>query len=91
MLAGRIIQGIGLAGPRTAIIAIIRDQYDGRAMARIMSAVMAIFIFVPAIAPALGQAVLLKANWRYIFGILMIHCQEIIFLGTGFLVMCLAM
>ena len=47
MLTGRIIQGIGLAGPRTAIIALIRDQYDGRAMARIMSAIMAVFIFVP--------------------------------------------
>ncbi len=73
MLTGRIIQGIGLAGPRTAIIALIRDQYDGRAMARIMSAVMAVFIFVPAIAPALGQAVLLKANWRAIFSVLMIQ------------------
>jgi DHA1 family bicyclomycin/chloramphenicol resistance-like MFS transporter len=73
MLAGRIIQGIGAAGPRTAIIALIRDQYGGRAMARIMSAVMAVFILVPAIAPTLGQAILFMTSWRTIFGALMIQ------------------
>ncbi len=73
MVVGRLIQGIGTAGPRTAIIALVRDQYDGRAMARILSVVMAIFIVVPAIAPALGQAVLLTMNWRAIFGVLMIQ------------------
>ena len=73
MMAGRMIQGIGTGGPRTAIIALVRDQYGGRAMARIMSAVMAIFIVVPVVAPALGQAVLLAMNWRAIFGVLMIQ------------------
>ncbi len=73
MVVGRMIQGIGTGGPRTAIIALVRDQYGGRAMARIMSAVMAIFIVVPAIAPALGQAVLLTMGWRAIFGVLMIQ------------------
>lgn len=73
MVVGRIVQGIGTGGPRTAIIALVRDQYGGRAMARIMSAVMAIFIVVPAIAPALGQAVLLTMGWRAIFGVLMIQ------------------
>lgn len=73
MVVGRMIQGIGTAGPRTAIIALVRDQYGGRAMARIMSVVMAIFIVVPAIAPALGQAVLLTMGWRAIFGVLMIQ------------------
>ena len=73
MLVGRIIQGIGVAGPRTAIVALIRDQYDGRAMAKIMSSIMAIFIFVPAIAPALGQIILLRTNWRIIFGVLMLQ------------------
>mgnify|MGYP001547575298 CR=1 FL=1 len=73
MLAGRFIQGIGAAGPRTAIVALIRDRFGGRAMARIMSVIMAIFIFVPAIAPALGQVVLIVAGWRTIFMVLMIQ------------------
>ena len=37
MLAGRIIQGLGLAGPRTVTMAIVRDRYEGRVMARVMS------------------------------------------------------
>lgn len=67
MLAGRFIQGFGLAGPRVVSVALIRDQYAGDAMARVMSFVMAVFIFVPMIAPALGQMILWLAPWRAIF------------------------
>jgi DHA1 family bicyclomycin/chloramphenicol resistance-like MFS transporter len=68
MLAGRIVQGLGLAGPRVVAMAIIRDQYEGRAMARVMSFIMAVFIVVPAVAPAFGQVILIFAGWRAIFG-----------------------
>jgi DHA1 family bicyclomycin/chloramphenicol resistance-like MFS transporter len=68
MLAGRIIQGLGLAGPRVVTMAIVRDRYEGRIMARVMSFVMAVFIVVPAIAPAFGQGILMLAGWRTIFG-----------------------
>ncbi len=71
MLAGRFLQGLGAAGPRIVAIAVVRDQYAGRAMARIMSMVMAVFILVPALAPAVGQAILLVAHWRAIFGVLL--------------------
>ena len=71
MLTGRVLQGFGAAAPRIVTIALIRDQYEGRAMARIMSFVMAVFILVPMIAPALGQAVLFVSNWRMIFGLLL--------------------
>ena len=71
MLAGRMLQGFGVAGPRIVIVALVRDQYAGRAMARIMSLVMAVFIVVPTLAPALGQGILLIANWRAIFGVLL--------------------
>jgi DHA1 family bicyclomycin/chloramphenicol resistance-like MFS transporter len=67
MLAGRFVQGLGVAGPRIVAVALVRDQYEGRAMARIMSFVMAVFILVPAIAPAWGQAILFIADWRAIF------------------------
>ena len=72
MLIGRVLQGFGAAAPRIVSIALIRDQYEGRAMARIMSFVMAVFILVPVLAPALGQAVLLIADWRMIFGLLLL-------------------
>ncbi|MBE7468945.1 MAG: Bcr/CflA family drug resistance efflux transporter [Anaerolineae bacterium] len=69
LLAGRVLQGIGAAGPRIVTVALIRDQYEGRAMARVMSFVMAVFILVPVIAPLLGQTILLVAHWRAIFGL----------------------
>jgi DHA1 family bicyclomycin/chloramphenicol resistance-like MFS transporter len=58
MLAGRVLQGVGVAGPRIVGIALVRDQYGGRAMAQVMSFVMSVFILVPVVAPALGQAIL---------------------------------
>ncbi len=70
MLAGRFLQGIGAAGPRVVAIALIRDRFTGSAMARVMSFIMTVFILVPIFAPALGQAVLLVAGWRAIFGTL---------------------
>jgi len=72
MLAGRVLQGLGAAAPRIVSLALVRDGYEGRAMARIMSIVMAIFILVPAIAPSVGEVVLLIADWRAIFGLLLL-------------------
>ncbi len=71
MLAGRFLQGLGAAGPRIVAIALVRDHYAGRGMARIMSMVMGVFILVPVLAPAMGQGILMVADWRAIFGMLL--------------------
>lgn len=68
MLAGRFLQGFGTAGPRIVSIAIVRDRYEGCAMARVMSFVMTVFILVPIVAPAFGQGILVLSGWRAIFG-----------------------
>lgn len=67
LLIGRFIQGFGAAGPYISAVSLVRDQYKGRDMAKIMSLVMMIFVLVPAIAPAVGQAVLFVSSWRGIF------------------------
>ena len=67
MIAGRVLQGIGVAGPRICSIALVRDQYEGRMMARLMSFAMAVFIMVPTVAPALGQGLLFLGGWHAIF------------------------
>jgi DHA1 family bicyclomycin/chloramphenicol resistance-like MFS transporter len=72
LLFGRLLQGVGISGPRAATTALVRDQYKGRAMARVMSFVMTVFILVPMIAPALGQMLLFFAGWRSIFGSLVL-------------------
>ncbi|AKA33928.1 multidrug effflux MFS transporter [Flagellimonas lutaonensis] len=67
MVAGRILQGIGLSSARTISISIIRDMYKGDLMARVMSFVTAFFILVPVVAPMVGQLILDVAHWQAIF------------------------
>lgn len=67
LLLGRFIQGLGVSGPYVSAMSVVRDQYAGSQMAKIMSIVMLIFMGVPAIAPSLGQGIMLIADWRSIF------------------------
>jgi len=67
MLIARFIQGIGGAGPRVAAMAMVRDLYSGRQMARVLSLAMAVFVFIPAVAPLMGSWITAWASWRAIF------------------------
>ncbi len=67
MVVGRILQGIGLSAPRTMAISIIRDTYQGDYMAKVMSFVVAFFILIPVVAPAIGKLILDAAGWQSIF------------------------
>ncbi len=67
MLAARVLQGLGAAGPRVVAMALIRDLYSGPQMARILSFVMIVFALVPALAPTIGHYIVLVTNWRAIF------------------------
>ena len=67
MIAGRVLQGIGLASPRSISISMIRDSYSGDFMAKVLSFVVMVFILVPVIAPTLGQFLLNFYDWKAIF------------------------
>lgn len=67
LLAARVIQGLGAAGPRVTVMAIIRDRFEGRQMAQMMSFVIMIFTLVPAIAPTIGAGIIAVAGWRALF------------------------
>lgn len=67
MLVGRFLQGLGAAPCRIITTAIVRDSYAGRQMARVMSIAMSVFILVPAIAPAIGQGLILYFPWHSTF------------------------
>ncbi len=73
LLAARALQGIGSAAPRVIAFAVIRDCFGGRAMARVMSLVMMVFIAIPVVAPSIGQGVMLFGSWRWIFGFLVLY------------------
>ena len=67
LLLLRFIQGIGGAAVRITTMAIVRDCFGGRDMARVMSYVMIVFMIVPIVAPTLGQVVIAYADWHWIF------------------------
>jgi MFS transporter, DHA1 family, multidrug resistance protein len=81
VILGRVLQGVGVAGPKIATRAMIRDQYEGEAMARTMSFLFSLFILVPMIAPALGQAVIEISGWRGMFAL---YLALALALGTWF-------
>ena len=68
LLAARALGGAAIAATRVACVALVRDCYQGSAMARVMSITFMVFMIVPILAPSVGQAVLLVGDWRTIFG-----------------------
>jgi MFS transporter, DHA1 family, multidrug resistance protein len=73
LLLARALQGLSTSATRVIATSIVRDCYAGRRMASVMSLAMMIFIAVPVVAPAFGQAILLLAQWRGIFIVLMLY------------------
>jgi len=67
LIASRIAMGASAAVTRVLVVAMVRDLFDGEAMARIMSLVFMVFMIVPVLAPSVGQLILLFAPWRWIF------------------------
>ena len=68
LLVLRTAQALCSAGLAVLPSAIIRDRFAGDAMAKMMSTISVVFMIVPMLAPTFGQAVLLVASWRWIFG-----------------------
>ena len=70
LLLARVAQGMAAAGGQVLVRAVVRDKFEGRAMAQIMSLAGMIFMAGPIIAPTMGQAVLAVGPWRWIFFVL---------------------
>jgi DHA1 family bicyclomycin/chloramphenicol resistance-like MFS transporter len=67
LLGARLLQGLMSASTRVLAVAIVRDCYSGRQMARTLSVAQMIFFLVPILAPTLGQGLLAFGPWRFIF------------------------
>jgi DHA1 family bicyclomycin/chloramphenicol resistance-like MFS transporter len=70
LVAGRMLQGASAAATRVLVVAMVRDLFEGEAMARVMSLVFMVFMLVPVLAPSLGQLILLLGPWQAIFWVL---------------------
>lgn len=67
MLLARVVQGLGVSASRVVSLALVRDLYKGRDMARIVSFAMMIFTIVPAIAPLAATGIISAFGWRSIY------------------------
>jgi len=74
LLAARFVQGLGGAAPRVVSVAIVRDLFAGRQMARVMSFIMMVFIMVPVFAPGIGVVLLRVGDWTWSFAALLLTC-----------------
>ncbi len=63
-LAGRLIQGLGVAGPAVVTMAILGDIYKGKAYMRWLSAMNAITTLTMALAPIVGAYLNQHFGWR---------------------------
>lgn len=69
LLVARLVQGLSGGAAAAAARAMVTDRFDGVAAARRFATLFSLMMIGPVIAPALGTAVLLVADWRGIFGV----------------------
>lgn len=67
ILAARFVVGLGAAALSVGAVTSVRDRFTGDKMARTMSLIMTIFLFVPVIAPITGTFILSLTSWQVVF------------------------
>lgn len=70
LIAFRLVQGLAGAAGIVIARAVVRDLYDGVAMARFFSTLMLISGVAPIIAPLIGGQILRITDWRGVFVVL---------------------
>ncbi|MEG8275824.1 multidrug effflux MFS transporter [Streptomyces sp. AHA2] len=70
LVAFRLAQGLAGAAAIVIARAVVRDLYDGMAMARFFSTLMLISGVAPVIAPLIGGQILRVTDWRGVFVVL---------------------
>ncbi|PZG91574.1 Bcr/CflA family drug resistance efflux transporter [Streptomyces sp. NTH33] len=70
LIAFRLLQGLSGAAGIVIARAVVRDLYDGVAMARFFSTLMLISGVAPIVAPLIGGQILRVTDWRGVFVVL---------------------
>jgi DHA1 family bicyclomycin/chloramphenicol resistance-like MFS transporter len=73
LVALRVIQALGCGAAAVIVNALIRDLYDERMSASVMSVVFMVMLTAPLVAPVLGGYVLAAGGWRAIFWLLVLY------------------
>ncbi|MER6784803.1 multidrug effflux MFS transporter [Streptomyces sp. NPDC000658] len=70
LVAFRLLQGLAGAAGIVIARAVVRDLYDGVAMARFFSTLMLVSGVAPVVAPLIGAQILRTTDWRGVFALL---------------------
>jgi DHA1 family bicyclomycin/chloramphenicol resistance-like MFS transporter len=83
VLAGlRVLQGVGTAAAGVTALAIVRDLFEGRAAATMLSRMFLVMGVAPVLAPTLGGEVLRFTSWRGVFAVLAAYGVVLLVLGA---------
>ncbi|NAZ78318.1 Bcr/CflA family efflux MFS transporter, partial [Kineococcus sp. T13] len=78
----RVLQGVGTAAGAVIALAIVRDLYEGRAAATMLSRLFLVIGAAPVLAPTIGGEVLRFTSWRGIFLLLGVYGLLLLALGA---------
>jgi DHA1 family bicyclomycin/chloramphenicol resistance-like MFS transporter len=81
----RVLQGVGAAAGAVIAIAVVRDLYDGRAAATMLSRLFLVLGAAPVLAPTIGGELLRFTSWRGIFAVLAAYGVLLIVVGARML------
>ena len=77
----RVLQGVGAAAGAVIAIAVVRDLFDGRAAATMLSRLFLVLGAAPVLAPTIGGEVLRFTSWRGVFALLAVYGVLLIAMG----------
>lgn len=72
LIAGRALQGIGVAAGPAIARAIVRDQFTGQSSSRILNLIGSMQAVGPALAPSVGGLILGLAGWQPLFYVMVL-------------------
>src|SRR4051812_7343539 len=78
----RVLQGVGTAAGAVIAIAIVRDLFDGRAAATMLSRLFLVLGAAPVLAPTIGGELLRYTSWRGIFALLAVYGVVMVLVGA---------
>src|SRR3712207_5735552 len=79
----RVLQGVGTAAGGVVALAIVRDLYDGRAAATMLSRLFLVLGAAPVLAPTIGGELLRIPSWRGILALLAVYGVVLVGVGWG--------
>ena len=78
----RVLQGVGTAATAVIALAIVRDLYEGRAAATMLSRLFLVMGVAPVLAPTFGGELLRFTSWRGVFAVLALYGVLVLALGA---------